>query len=426
VRDAFHRPISGNFQPTAAVVSGLLIIGASYAGVQAAITAREKGYDAPIRIVADELHLPYQKPPLSKAFLAGSVAHSNLILRGADYFAGQRIEMLLGRRATRVLPDANRVEMEDGDQLAYDTLLIATGSRARTLTIPGHARDGIIYLRSLDDADNLRPRLDAAKSVVIIGGGFIGLEVAATAAKAGKKVTLLEAASRLLERAVSPLISNYLLELHRAHHVDIRFNETVVGIEDSAGAAHDVICADGARVSGDLIVAGIGGIPNDDLASGAGVACSNGIDVDDHGQTSVANIYAAGDCSNHHSRHAGRRVRLESVQNATDQGKSAGAAIADHPEPYDSVPRFWSDQYDAKLQIVGLSAPDDIAVIRGDIALGKFSVFYYRDGKLTAVDSINRPGDQMIGRRLIAASLSPTPEQAADLAFDLKKLEAVG
>ena len=407
-------------------MSGLVIIGASYAGVQAAIGAREKGFVAPIRIVANEVHLPYQRPPLSKAFLAGSIEHRNLVLRGEDFFAAQRIELVLGQRVTRIDRADHRVELQNGETLAYESLLIATGSRARRLSVPGADRDGIIYLRSLDDANDLKPRLDAAQSVVIIGGGFIGLEVAATAAKAGKTVTLLEAAPRLLERAVSPMISEFLLQLHRSHGVDIHFNASVTAIADAAGATHDVICADGTRANGDLIVAGIGGIANDDLARAAGIGCSNGIDVDEHGQTDMPGIYAAGDCCNHHSRHAGRRVRLESVQNAMDQGKSAGAAIAGKPEPYDSVPRFWSDQYDAKLQIVGLSAPQDVAVIRGAIAQSKFSVFYYRDGALTAVDSINRPGDQMIARRLIAAAISPTPEQAADSAFDLKKLESAG
>ncbi|WP_445489861.1 NAD(P)/FAD-dependent oxidoreductase [Rhodopseudomonas sp. RCAM05734] len=407
-------------------MSGLLIIGASYAGVQAAISAREAGYQAPIRIVADEADLPYQRPPLSKGFLSGSVAHSNLILRGADFFAAQRIDMTLGHRAIRIDRDARCVELQGGERLTYDTLLIATGSRARKLAIPGHDRDGISYLRTLDDAVDLKRRLDAARSVVIVGGGFIGLEVAATAAKAGKTVTLIEAASRLLERAVSPLISNYLRDLHQGHGVDIRFNETAVRIDDGPDSAHDVVCGDGSSVHGNLIVAGIGGIANDELASQAGIHCSNGIDVDDCGRTDVPGIYAAGDCSNHYNRLVGRRVRLESVQNATDQGKAVGAAIAGKSEPNDSVPRFWSDQYDAKLQIVGLSAPSDVAVIRGAIEQGKFSVFYYRGTTLTAVDSINRPGDQMIARRLIAASQSPTPEQAADLAFDLKKLEAVG
>jgi NADPH-dependent 2,4-dienoyl-CoA reductase/sulfur reductase-like enzyme len=407
-------------------MSGLLIIGASYAGVQAAISAREAGYQALIRIVADEAELPYQRPPLSKAFLAGTVAHSNLFLRGADFFAAQHIELQLGRRAVRIDRDARRVELQGGEQLGYDALLIATGSRARKLAIPGNDRDGISYLRTLDDAVDLKRRLETAQRLVIVGGGFIGLEVAATAAKAGKMVTLVEAASRLLERAVSPRISDFLRDLHRGHGVDIRFNETVTRIDDGPDGAHDVVCADGSHVHCDLVVAGIGGIANDDLAVAAGLSCGNGIDVDEFGRTDTPGIFAAGDCSNHFNRLAGRRVRLESVQNATDQGKAAGAAIAGKFEPYDSVPRFWSDQYDVKLQIVGLSALGDVAVVRGAIEQAKFSVFYYRDATLTAVDSVNRPGDQMIGRRLIAAALSPTPAQAADLSFDLKKLEAVG
>ena len=403
--------------------SGLVIVGASYAGVQAGISAREKGYQEPIRIVADEIHLPYQRPPLSKAFLSGDLAHNSLFLRGDDYFKGQGIEMVLGHRAVELDRTAGRIKLEGGDSLPFDSLVIATGSRARRLSVPGHERDGIVYLRTLDDALTLKPRLEAAQDVVVVGGGFIGLEVASTAAKTGKKVTLIEAQSRLLERAVSPLISQFLLDIHRAHGVDIRFNESVVAIEGN-GAAHEVVTSGGLRVRADLIVTGIGGIANDELAAQAGIASANGIDVDEHGRTSAPNIYAAGDVSNHHNSFAGRRVRLEAVQNATDQGKAAGCMIAGKPEAYDAVPRFWSDQYDAKLQIVGLSDPTDTAVVRGDMTDGKFSVFYYRNGKLTAVDSINKPGDQMIARRLITASLSPTPEQAADLSFDLKKFEA--
>jgi 3-phenylpropionate/trans-cinnamate dioxygenase ferredoxin reductase subunit len=401
---------------------GLVILGASYAGVQAGISAREKGYDAPIRIVADEVHLPYQRPPLSKAFLSENFALGGLFLRGHDYFKAQGIELLLGHRAIALDRTDSRVGLDSGDRLPFDQLVIATGSRARRLAIPGHERDGIVYLRTLDDAIALKPRLQAASEVVIIGGGFIGLEVASTVAKKGKKATLIEAQSRLLERAVSAPISQFLLELHRSHGVDIVFNDSVVAIAGS-GALHEVVCGSGRRVAADLIVVGIGGIANDELAMQSGIACSNGIDVDAQGRTDAPNIYAAGDVSNHHNSFAGRRVRLEAVQNATDQGRAAGASIAGQPDAYDAVPRFWSDQYDSKLQIVGLSAPTDDAVIRGDARDGKFSVFQYRAGRLAAVDSINRPGDQMIARRLITAGLSPTPEQAADPSFDLKTLE---
>jgi len=403
--------------------SGLVIVGASYAGVQAGISAREQGYQGPISIVADEEHLPYQRPPLSKAFLSGDATYASLFLRGDDYFRKQGIEMVLGRRAVGLDRDAKLVELQGGDRLPFDQLVIATGSGARRLSVPGHERDGIVYLRTLDDALHLKPRLEAASDVVIIGGGFIGLEVASTAAKAGKKVTLIEAQSRLLERAVSPLISQFLLDIHRSYGVDIRFNDSVVAVE-GGDAVHEVVCGSGLRVRADLIVVGIGGIANDELAAQAGIACSNGIDVDEHGRTNMPDIYAAGDVSNHHNSFAGRRVRLEAVQNATDQGKAVGAMIAGKPDAYNAVPRFWSDQYNAKLQIVGLSLPTDSVAIRGRMDDNKFSVFYYRQGKLTAVDSINRPGDQIIARRLIGADLSPTPEQAADVSFDLKSLES--
>lgn len=404
-------------------MTGLVIVGASYAGVQTAISAREKGYADRIRIVADEPQLPYQRPPLSKAYLAGTANLNNLILRGEDYFASNRIELLLGHRATAIDSTSRQLVLDDANRLDFEHLVIATGSRARRITVPGHDRDGVLYLRTLDDADVLKARLAEANSVVIIGGGFIGLEVAATAAKWQKQVNLVEAGARLLERAVSPTISQYLLELHRGHGVAIHMQQTVTAITSGETAAHKVQCAGGLEVEGDLIVVGIGGIANDEIASAAGIVCSNGIDVDEFGRTNLSGVYAAGDCSNHFNKLAGSRVRLEAVQNATDQGKAIGHLIAGTPEPYDTVPRFWSDQYEAKLQIVGLSRPSDQPILRGNVADHRFSVFYYRDTQLMAVDSINRPGDQMIARRFIDSGKWPTPEQAADEAFDLKAFE---
>lgn len=405
-------------------MSGFVIIGASYAGVHAALAARESGYDGPIRLVADEPHLPYQRPPLSKAYLAAEASPDTLVLRGADVFAGKSIELVLGARAEAIDPAARRVTLAGGDRLDFDHLLIATGSRARRLPIEGQDRDGVLFLRTLDDAHELRPRLHAAGDVVVIGGGFIGLEVASTAAKAGKSVTLIEAAPRLLGRAVAPVISQYLLDLHRGHGVDIRLETGITRIEAGAGSSHVVVLSNGERLRADLVLVGVGGVANQELALDAGLACDNGIVVDEIGRTAAPDIYAAGDCSQHHNVWAGRRLRLESVQHATDQGRAVGLAVAGKEEPYTSVPRFWSDQYDAKLQMVGLADPQDDAVIRGNLADGRFSVFRYRDGRLVAVDSINRPGDQMIARRLIAAGRSPTRQQAADPAFDLKTLEA--
>jgi 3-phenylpropionate/trans-cinnamate dioxygenase ferredoxin reductase component len=403
-------------------MSGLVIVGGSYAGVQAALSARDDGYAEPIWIVADEASLPYQRPPLSKGFLLGQTSEQSLILRDEKFFRDRGIDLLLGEKATRVDRRDRHVELDNGSRLHFDKLLLATGSRARRLSIPGADLPGLHYLRSLTDAQALKADLNAASGIVIIGGGFIGLEVASSASKLGKTVTVIEAAPRLLERAVSAIASQVLLELHRRNGVDIRLTDTVARIEKEHGGGLTVVCGSGHRCHGDLVLVGIGGVANAELASDAGLGCDNGIVVDDYGQTGDCNIYAAGDCANHPNSFAGKRTRLESVQHAQDQGKSVGSAIAGNAVPYVSVPRFWSDQYDAKLQIVGLAQPGDQRVIRGTSTQGQFSVFAYRQARLVAVDSINRPGEQLIARKLIGASISPSPDQATDVSFDLKSL----
>ncbi|MEW6643097.1 MAG: FAD-dependent oxidoreductase [Pseudomonadota bacterium] len=405
-------------------MSGLLIIGASYAGVQAALSARDEGYAAPIRIVADETALPYQRPPLSKAFLLGTASEDSLVLRDAKFFRDRAIDLVLGHAATGLDRHARQVTLANGATLPFDKLVIATGSRARRLAVPGADLPGVLTLRTLADAYHLKAELGALSRLVVIGGGFIGLEVAASASKLGKSVAVIETAPRLLGRAVSPAVSQALLDLHRCHGVDIRLNESVAHIERAASGTLVVVCGSGARLEGDRVLVGVGGLPNAELAAAAGLACGNGIMVDEHGRTDDPHIYAAGDCSDHHNAFIGRRIRLESVQHAQDQGKTVGAAIAGRPTPYTSVPRFWSDQYDAKLQIVGLSDGADLHVIRGRPEDGAFSVLAYRAKRLVAVDSVNRPGEQLLARRLIAAGLSPAPTQAADPAFDLKTLLA--
>jgi len=404
-------------------MSGLVVIGASYAGVQAALSARDSGYNERITVIADEHLLPYQRPPLSKDFLLDKVTQDGLVLRDNAFFKLKQIDLMLETRVHAIDRHARRLSINgDNTTFAFDKLFIGTGSHARRLTVPGSERDGVCYLRSIRDAIALKERLQNAAEIVVIGGGFIGLEVAASASKLGKKVTLIESASRLLERAVSPLVSQFLLDLHTRHSVDIRLNESVASIGGDNGRAAFVTTASGAIISADLVLVGIGGVPSDQLARNAQLTCGNGIVVDDHGQTSDPDIFAAGDCANHYNAHAGDWVRLESVQNAQDQAKAAGLAIAGKTGPYDSVPRFWSDQYDAKLQTVGISRNFDQQAVRGSLEDGQFSVFYYRQGKLCAVDSINRAGDQMAARRLIDGGLSPSPEQAADLSFDFKSL----
>jgi 3-phenylpropionate/trans-cinnamate dioxygenase ferredoxin reductase component len=403
-------------------VSGLVVIGASYAGIQAALSARDAGYAEPVTVVADEKSLPYQRPPLSKDFLLGETGEQNLVLRDETFFASRRIDLLLDRRVVEIDRRARQVVLADGAWLDFDKLVIATGSRARRISVRGADFEGVCYLRSVADAIDLKARLSQTSGIVIIGGGFIGLEVASSAARLGKKVTVIEAGSRLLARAVSPIVSRFLLDAHAQAGIEVRLGDTVAAITGDAGRIDGVDLGSDVRLRADLVVVGIGGIANDELASAVGLKCSNGIVVDEHGCAEACGIYAAGDCANHYNRFAEGWIRLESVQHAQDQGKAAGLAIAVSHQPYDSVPRFWSDQYDLKLQIVGHSGRCDGMVTRGSVEESSFSVFHYRQERLVAVDSINRPGDQMAARRLIAAGISPSPGQAGDSSFDIKSL----
>lgn len=403
-------------------MTGLVVVGASYAGVQAALMAREAGYSKSVTMISDEEWLPYQRPPLSKDFLLGGTSEQSLILRDEAFCERKRIDLVLGHRVVEIDPRAQRVTLSSGDMLNFEKLILATGSRARRVPIPGEQLDGVCYLRSISDAIDLRTRLVGAEEIAIIGGGFIGLEVAASVAELGKKVALVEAAGRLLERAVSPIVSDFLLEIHSQAGVDVALGETVMSIEGQNGRVSGVTLASGRKLHAGLILVGIGGIANDELAVTAGLTCANGILVDEHGRTGHSAIWAAGDCAKHLSKFADGWIRLESVQNAQDQGKAAGLSIAGGFGPYETVPRFWSDQYDAKLQMVGLSAQHDRIAIRGSVDSGSFSAFYYRRGGLIAVDSVNRPGDQLAARRFIAAGRFPSPEEAEDLSFDLKSM----
>ncbi|WP_375777625.1 NAD(P)/FAD-dependent oxidoreductase [Bradyrhizobium sp. ma5] len=403
-------------------MSGLVVVGASYAGLQAALTARDAGYVEPVTVIADEPALPYQRPPLSKDFLLDEIGGQGLLMHDEAIFADNKIELRLGHRVVEIDRNAGRVALAGAATFDFDSLVIATGSRARKIAVRGADLDGVCYLRSIADAVDLKVRLGQASEIVIVGGGFIGLEVASSAARLGKRVTVIEAASRLLERAVSPAVSRFLLDVHARAGVAVKFGTAVSAMIGDGGRVAAVELNGGIRLGADLVVVGIGGIANDELAAAAGLECANGIVVDENGRTAYPGIYAAGDCANHYSRFAEGWIRLESVQHAQDQGRTVGLAIADSHEPYDSVPRFWSDQHDLKLQTVGLAARSDRTVIRGAIEAGRFSVFNYRQGRLVAVDSINNPGDQMVARRLIAAGISPTPEQAEDGSCDLKSL----
>jgi 3-phenylpropionate/trans-cinnamate dioxygenase ferredoxin reductase subunit len=404
------------------MTAGVVIVGGGQAGFQVAASLRAGGYEAPVRLVGAEAWLPYQRPPLSKGLLLGKMARERLLFRQAAYYGTQGIELRLGETVTAVDPAARAVSTAVGTTLPYDALVLATGTRVRPLPVPGTELDGVLYLRTIDDSEDLARRVDAATRVVVIGGGFIGLEVAAAVRTLGRPVTVLEAADRLMGRVVAPVISAFYADLHRARGVELATNARIVGLEGGEdGRVRAVVMADGARHPADLVVIGIGVVPNVELALAAGAACADGILVDAQGRTSLPGVFAAGECTSHPSRFAGgRRVRLESVQNAVDQAKAVAAAILGRDEPYDEVPWFWSDQYEVKLQMVGLSPGHELEVVRGELADGRFSVCYFQGGRLIAIDSVNRPSDHMTGRKLLAAGTTLTPAQAADPGFDLK------
>ncbi|HEV7257653.1 MAG TPA: FAD-dependent oxidoreductase [Bosea sp. (in: a-proteobacteria)] len=399
----------------------LVVIGASYAGVGVAGAAREAGFSGRIALVGDETELPYQRPPLSKGFLLGK-AGANLPLKAASFYEEAGIAFIAGRRAVALDRQARQVLLDDGSALRFGTLALTTGARAAALRCPGAELDGVVTLRSIEDAQALSERLGAAAAIVIIGGGFIGLEAASAAIALGKQVSVVEAGTRLIGHAVSPEISAYMHRIHAGHGVTIRLATKVERIEGKDGKATAVLCDDGTRLACDLVLSAVGAVPNTELAAAAGLAVEDGIVVDDFCRTSDPAIFAAGDCTSHPNVFAGRRLRLSSVQNAHDQGRAAGGTIAGKPEAYRSVPWFWSDQYDVKLQMVGLANGGSTDILRGSVEDGRFSLFRYEGDRLAAIESINKPADHMMGRRLIAAGRWPTPEQAADPGFDLRSL----
>lgn len=403
--------------------NGLVVVGGSYAAAQIAASAREMGYAEPIRIVSEEPCSPYQRPPLSKGYLSGKVPPAALPLRSEAFYRDSKVDLLLGVRAERIDLASRAVSLSDGRRLEFDRLALATGARPRPLPVPGTDLDGVVMLRSLADADALRARLAQATNVVIIGAGFIGLEFASVAVASGKRVTVVEMQDRVLARAVAPGLAGFIADVHRGKGLDIRLGATVKELR-GAGKVESLVCGDGTILPADIVLAAIGVIPNVELAQAAGLTCQDGIVVDRFASTSDPRVVSAGDCTRHPSVYADRPLRLESVQNALDQAKTAAATVAGLSRPYDAVPWFWSDQYDLKLQMVGLAAGHDTAVTRGAPAEGRFSVFYYRGGSLIAIDSVNRPGEHMLGRKLLTARISPTPEQAADAGFDLQTLLA--
>ena len=401
------------------MISTIVIIGGGQAGAQAIDTLRREGFGGRIVLVSEEPELPYQRPPLSKKFLSGELAADRLPFRHQSFYDEHRIELKLGIRATRVDAAARRVVLSTGDEVVYDRLLLCLGAISRLLTCPGAELPGVHYLRGLADVPGIREGLKPGARVVIIGGGYIGLETAATARKMGCAVTVLEMADRVMNRVVASNVSEYFAHEHRTQGIKLICNSRVVRLEGRTRVER-VVCADGSIHEADILVVGVGAVANMQLAAAAGLQCENGIVVDEYCRTSDAAIYAAGDCTYHPSLRFDMRVRLESVDNAFEQAKTAALNILGRPTVHDRVPWFWSDQFDNKLLIVGLSQGHDQQVTRGDPATRCFTVCYLKGGELLAVEAINHTKDYMAARRLIAERARPDPDKLADSLVAMK------
>jgi 3-phenylpropionate/trans-cinnamate dioxygenase ferredoxin reductase subunit len=406
-------------QPTVA------IIGSGQAGLQVAVSLREQRYEGRVVLIGDEPHPPYQRPPLSKGYLLGEVGAQQVTLRPAAFFSTQQIELIAGKRAVAVDRGRRMVGLEDDSVVEYDHLVLATGARNRPLPVPGTDLQNVFFLRTLDDAVLLRASMAAARNAVVIGAGFIGLEFAASARKQGLKVTVLDVADRPMARAVSKTISVACSREHEKMGVELLFETQVMRLLDEQGSVRGVETVDGRILEADLVVIGIGVIPNVELAATCDLTIDDGIVVDEFLQTSDPHISAVGDVAAYRSDHAhGRRVRLESVQNAVEQARCVAGRIVGRPAAYRALPWFWSNQGHLHLQMTGLPSIDCEEVLRGDPNGTSFSVYLFRQGRLVCVESLNRPADHMLARRLLNGRVAVNPLQAADTTFDLKSLLA--
>jgi 3-phenylpropionate/trans-cinnamate dioxygenase ferredoxin reductase subunit len=396
----------------------IVIVGAGQAAAQCIVSLRHDGFDGRISLVGQERYLPYQRPPLSKKFLAGDMDRERLFLRPEHFYSDQQIDLHLGKRAYSIDRSRKRLHLESGESLDFDRLVLATGSRVRRLTVPGSDSPLIHYLRGIDDVEQIRPNFTKGKHLIVVGGGYIGLEVAAVAVSAGLTVTVIEMMDRVMARAVAPVVSDFYTRVHETAGVRIRLGTGVREFRSHKDQV-EVVCSDDQIFLGDLVLAGVGILPVTDLAVESGVRCDNGISVDEYCRTSDDSIFAAGDCTNHPNPLIGGNLRLESVHNAQEQGKTAALTILGKMEAYAQIPWFWSDQYDLKLQITGLSGGHTAITVRGDPESRSFAVFYWQNDRLLAVHAINSPREFMLSKKLIAhrAKLDPTRVSDASIPF---------
>ena len=402
-------------------MENLLIIGAGQSAIQCISTLKKEGYSGSITLVGEEEHLPYQRPPLSKGFLEDSLNKERLYFKKLEFFTENKVQLYLGLSAEKLEIDNQKVYLSDNSVLEFDKLVFATGSRVRLLDFPGSELKSIFYLRDLDDAEAIKKDLETSENLVIIGAGYIGLEAAAIVAKKNKKVTIIEMADRVMNRTVDPQISEYYLNLHESYGVKFHFNTSLETINEVSNSL-EVVCSDGTEVKADSVLIGAGVVPNIELAEEAGINCDNGIIVNEFGQTNFKNIYACGDCTNHPNKILNKNLRLESVHNAMEQAKTIAFSVMNNPMEYNQVPWFWSDQYDHKLQIVGLSGDHDMVTMRGNTNDAKFMLFYTKDEELIAVDAINNPKEFLISRKLVANKVKIKPKVISDLNTNLNDL----
>ena len=399
----------------------IVVIGSGQAAIQTVMSLKRNEFTGSIKVIGEEDHLPYQRPPLSKDFLLEEYKPERVSLKKKEFYEENGVDLILGKRAESIDTILKEITLSDENKIRYSQLIIATGSRVRKLNVPGSDKKGIYYLRDLDDANALKQRLKKNKKMVIVGAGYIGLEVASVAASLGVEVTVIEMANRVMNRTVDPMISSYYQKLHESHGVKIHLDNGLKAFEggDSVNA---VLCSDGLMLEAELVVIGAGVLPNQEIAIEAGLECNNGIMVNEFGETSTAHVYACGDCTNHPNKGLNTRLRLESVHNAMEQSKTVANTIMGNKEPYDQVPWFWSDQYDHKLQLVGISGDHDEVVMRGLESEQKFLLFYLKNSELIAVNAINSSKEFLICRKLVANKVKISSDVIKDQSVNLNDL----
>ncbi|AZS19270.1 NAD(P)/FAD-dependent oxidoreductase [Caulobacter sp. FWC26] len=399
-----------------------VIIGAGHAGGAAAAVLRQLGHDQPIILIGEEPHPPYQRPPLSKGWLKGEVGEDGLLLRPRAWYAENQVELRTSTRVVNIDRQARQLTMSTDDTLSYDTLILATGSRARKLVLPGSDLKGFLELRTIEDAEAIKAWFRPGFQLAIIGGGYVGLEVAASARQLGAEVDVLEREDRLLARVAGPVMSSFFRDVHEQNGVRFHFGVAVEGYEGLDGHVSGVRLSGRPPLHCDAVLVGVGAVPNDDLAAAAGLACDDGVIVDGRARTSDSRVFAIGDVTRRPMTFYDRTLRLESVPNALEQARQAAAAIVGAPEPKPETPWFWSDQYDIKLQIGGMPFDVDAVVLRGDPAARKFSLFHLSKGRVQAVEAINSPPEFMVGRQWLASRREVDPARLADVSIPIKEV----